>query len=560
MYQIITAAAKENDKESDKESEFVDMGNEVLQNKCRAAYKLIEGLRYDAMSMSLERLIRKIFDVTDLMAITALYLDSDKKRANLRLLLEYASSYEKNGRDGVTGFLHFIDSVSENDSAFKQATSVTNGGETVKVQTYHKSKGLEYPFVFLCSLDDKLITKQETDTLIRLNNDEGVGIKFFEKRLNVKRKELFSAGLEERSENDLKSERMRILYVGCTRARERLFVVYALNYASNSSIEKCKENMLTLLRTDLGGERISPDAVCGCGTMLEWLTLVLAKHPDRDTLAEWLGADLSRIPTDEAAEDVKLVYNIKDPEEPETAEADDDTDTAEADDRIVDSLLKKYRYEYKNTDSLLPSKLTVTEIVRGEKEKKLGEKNPEFFPNLPRLNEELDKLTAAEKGTFTHKFMELANYDNAEKSVSDELARLVNGGFFTKKEASGVYVKRLEAFFSGEFYLRMKRSPDLRREQKFLVSADDLPDCPELRGVMGSGGMIQGIADCIFKEDDGWVLVDYKTDNFKNEDEMSEYGTQLKLYKAAFELIYGEKVRSCYIYSFKLGVGKEFDL
>ena len=87
--------------------------------------------------------------MTDLMGIVSLYLDSDKKRANLRLLLEYASSYEQNSQEGVTGFLRYIDSVSSNEKAFKQAMTVTEGSDSVYIKTYHASKGLEYPFVFL---------------------------------------------------------------------------------------------------------------------------------------------------------------------------------------------------------------------------------------------------------------------------------------------------------------------------------------------------------------------------------------------------------------------------
>ncbi|MBQ8107191.1 MAG: PD-(D/E)XK nuclease family protein, partial [Ruminococcus sp.] len=144
--------------------------------------------------------------------------------------------------------------------------------------------------------------------------------------------------------------------------------------------------------------------------------------------------------------------------------------------------------------------------------------------------------------------------------VRAELKRLTDKGFFTPKEAGGVYVDRLEEFVKSSFFERMLSSQDLRREQRFLARTDDLGLTEELKEYTGGEGFVQGIADCIFKEDDGWVLVDYKTDNFKTVDEMSKYSMQLKLYKAAFELLIGEKVKSSYIYSFKLGVGMEFDL
>ena len=166
--------------------------------------------------------------------------------------------------------------------------------------------------------------------------------------------------------------------------------------------------------------------------------------------------------------------------------------------------------------------------------------------------------------------MELADYSLAELSVKDELDRLVKDGFFTPKEASGVYVERLNAFFSSEFYLRMKNSDEIMREKKFLVAMKDIAVDDKYSGITGEDGMIQGIADCVFKEDDGYVIVDYKTDNFKDESDMDKYGTQLEFYKAALEIVLGQErengtiekanIKSCYIYSFRLGKGKEFVL
>ena len=127
-------------------------------------------------------------------------------------------------------------------------------------------------------------------------------------------------------------------------------------------------------------------------------------------------------------------------------------------------------------------------------------------------------------------------------------------------EEMAEYKDKLKTFAESELFDRMMSSPDLRREQKFLASVKDLGLTEKLSEYTTGEGYIQGIADCIFIESDGWVLVDYKTDNFKNTEEMKRYKTQLMLYKAAFELILGEKVKSSYIYSFKLGEGLEFIL
>lgn len=560
IYQVLSGADKQSGLD-EKYAKYVDMGSETLQRKCSEVYRLIESLRYCSMSMSLERLIRRIFDVTDLMGLTSLYLDSAKKRANLRLLLEYASDYEKNGSEGVTGFLRYIDSVSKLRNPFKNAVSVAAGEDSVRVITYHRSKGLEYPFVFLCSLAKGLVREERFNQKLRIHSSKGFGFRLNDRRLMVQRDNPYLDHLDAVINNELRSERMRLLYVGCTRAKEKLFVVCNIEKKGRTKISKTYlEHIRNVLVT--GHYRKIPGTeVQHMSSMLDWVLVCLARHPSREPLEKWLHADLGFIEISENAKEADIVYRICENDRVNTLAASEDIEevTPEPDRALTQKLLNKYTFLY-DGEPMLPAKLSVTEIVQAEKEKLLRDKNPEFFPNLPRLSDELDKLSASEKGTCTHKFMELADYGRARLSVRDELERLKKEGFFTEREAKGVYVESLERFFKSEFFERMMSSPDLRREQRFLASVEDLGLSEELSGYTGGDGMIQGIADCIFKEGDGWVLVDYKTDNFKSEDDMKKYSTQLKLYKAAFELIYGEPVRSSYIYSFKLGVGLEFRL
>ena len=156
--------------------------------------------------------------------------------------------------------------------------------------------------------------------------------------------------------------------------------------------------------------------------------------------------------------------------------------------------------------------------------------------------------------------MELADYENAEKDVKAELERLTSEGLFTEREAKGVYVNAVERFFGSDFYMRVKRSEDIRREMQFLVMASDAGLSEKYGDMIAPDGMLQGICDCIFAEDDGYVLVDYKTDGFNDISELDKYAVQLELYKAALDLLLPKPVKACYIYSFKLSEGKELSL
>ena len=442
------------------------------------------------------------------------------------------------------------------------AVSVTAGGDSVNVKTYHKSKGLEYPFVFLCTLSKKLVREDARTDNVRLHKSQGCAFRLKDTRLNVERKNLYYDHLTDVLVREQKSEKMRLFYVGCTRAKEKLIFVCSNEKTGHLTKDKLLKSLREAVRAATAYNKVPASLTSAQDNMLAWVVMALSKLENSDALADWLQMPLDTVPKVTPEEPLSLTYRVCSYEEDSTQAdaAEVKTQCVAADPSIVLKLIEKYKFTHTVDEDMLPAKLTVTEIVTAEKEKQFGDKNPEFFPNLPRLSEELDKLTAAEKGTYTHKFMELADYDKAKVSIRDELERLKNSGRFTEREAKGVYVDRLEKFVITEFFARMMSSPDLRREQKFLASVKDLGLGDKLKEYTTDNGYIQGIADCIFKEDDGWVLVDYKTDNFKSVDDMKKYSTQLMLYKAAFELLLGEKVKSSYIYSFKLGEGLEFDL
>lgn len=578
----------------------------MLQKKCSQTFETLQSFIYRAMSTNLERLIRYIYDVTDLPGLTSIYLDSAKKRSNLLLFLSYARDYENSGNDGVSGFIRFVDSLYDNNKAFKGAGKATLAGECVKVMTFHSSKGLEFPYVFLCDLSNNGNNNKQNIYLHYKVGDDDPDDKdsfAFEARdiaRHMIRTNILYKGIDEKSTLEDKSEKLRLFYVGCTRAKEKLFI--SVSPKCNGSI-KASTSKQKLVKTLVGAHKCNNkteliEHISACDNMLDYLMCALSFANLGKDFARWAldnaqdsGADLSgdekmldNIVCDTRKEKINITVKRIEVEQTEEKPG-KQLKIKTFDPKIIDELRENYRkeeeYHRSQLDSaMLPSKLSVTEIVRLENEKEsIGADrqdvdhnadgfNPDFFPNLTKLDESKSKLTAAEKGTLTHKFMELADYTLAEISVKDELSRLVRKGCFTPKEAAGVYVDSLRRFFESEFYRRIKASEEKFREKKFMVSMRDISVDERHKGITGEDGIIQGIADCVFKENDGYVIVDYKTDNFKSEADMDKYGTQLEFYKAALELVLGSEcadgiikkanIKSCYIYSFKLGKGKEF--
>jgi ATP-dependent helicase/nuclease subunit A len=207
--------------------------------------------------------------------------------------------------------------------------------------------------------------------------------------------------------------------------------------------------------------------------------------------------------------------------------------------------LFSFKYDGKLTD--IPSKLTITEIVFPRDEDS-PLKRPDFAPALI-------GLTAAEAGTAMHTFMQYADFAGAERDISAEAERLCDMGLISEPELDGLKFSELSEFFRSRAYSRIKSSLKLWREKKFLVKISEISLDGDLAAEYNdTGGMLQGIADCVFEEPDGLVLIDYKTDRVRDGAALiSRYGRQILLYSLALEKVLGKKVKESYLYSFSLG-------
>ncbi len=514
-----------------------DKSDPILQVKCQAAVSLVKKLRLYSSSMTLTRLIKKIYDITDLISLAASYEDGDKKIANLYLMLEYAKSYEESSKDGLNGFLRYIDYIFQNGGDFNEAVTVTESTDAVSFKTIHKSKGLEYPFVFICRLS-KQFNKTDLQGRLLLNTDAGVGMSFLDYGSLTKRKTIFSKYVESKNLSEMLSEELRLLYVAMTRAKEQLFIVYDID-------EKTAEHAAKF-SYEIDSPKIPSSLSSRAQCMQDWLTMALCKHPKfrllREALPEDAYSDTSHVP--DISEEIPL----------EQSQLGDDENVlieVQPDKNLMQKLL--HSFEFKN-DPVLTSteaKVTVSELAADDP--------VSFFPKVPRLKETVTELTAAQKGTLMHRFMQCADYSLAASDVAGEIRRLTESGIFSEHEAKSLDINSLSSFFESDIYRRMTESPNVSRERSFIVRFADIDEPEDIKAIYGNtDGMMQGIADCIFEEPDGYVIVDYKTDRVQTIEELAQrYSMQLSLYKAAFDVILDKPVKSCYIYSLRLAKGTE---
>lgn len=510
--------------------------SESLYDKATAAVNLIKELRFLSASMSTERLIRKIYLKTNYYAIASTYKDAGN-RDNLTLLLRYASSFDATSGKGLSGFLRYINSVFENGNDFKTMQVSSNSSDSVIITTMHSSKGLEYPFVFLSDLDKQMNTADVKKQMI-VNERMGISFKYNDKELFTKSVSLHYAYLKENYIDESISEEIRILYVAMTRAKERLFLPIYLN---KKNLSKLKSLATILSNTGC----ICAELLKFTDGMFRWIVLLLLAHKDMENLRKISEADFSSFfLAEKGSFTERIIEGVSMPNKPEEALLDDNIPM------YTDSF--DFSYSYDNRLSKTPAKLSVSEVVKEDKEFV-------FYPQIPKFSEEIGKYTAAERGTITHSFMELCDFKMASQNLDSELERLVNCGKLSQRKAESIDRRAVIAFFESDIYKRLMSSKNIMREKAFLVKISDInTNGIDMSEYDDTDGMLQGIADCIFEEENGYVLIDYKTDRVKDEEDLREnYKDQLKLYKAAFDIILDKPIISAYIYSFVLAKGIE---
>ena len=502
-----------------------------LHSKLDRFMQTFNKLRYCAASQTTERLIRTIYDSTDFLSAVQVYKDGSRKRANLRLLLSLAESYEKNSLGGLSGFVRYIDTVIRKGGDMNQAGVVSKSENAVSIMTMHRSKGLEFPFVFICGTWAKF-NVTAMNKRMQTDPDTGMGFKIQDRKALKLYNSFPEEVIKERNRSKMKSEEMRLLYVALTRAKEQLFITVPDSEKIRKRISSLRDSAEAYGGTDAGS----------AGSMLDWLAMAMLGHPAMD----WF-RDGEKLSGNMGNSTVRIRQAEHKPEKQEPAVSGEQGQTVRADDALVERLERMFSFRYDDALTNKSAKITVTEISKSGDEDKLYLRRPEFAA-------ERGGLTAAEKGTAMHTFMQYADYSAAEADPDSEADRLADSGLLSPEERNSLDTDKLKEFFASELYGWMKSSSMVLREKKFMVRKSDISLDDERVKEYNKNSMIQGIADCIFEKDGKLVLVDYKTDRNVTEKKLIDrYDLQLKLYSKALAAILGKDVQEAYLYSFDLG-------
>ena len=489
-------------------------------------------LRSLSSTLPSDRLLNTIYQKTGYLTLVQAMSNGEQRLANLQLLMEYAKKYEASGYNGLSGFIRFIDRLQEQNADLPGASTISEASNVVRVMSIHKSKGLEFPVCILAGCGR------------RFNKERGDALLHPELGLGVKRKELLSRvttlpreAIALEQERQSMSEELRVLYVAMTRAKEKLILL--------ATVRDLESTLMSLAPRLTAQGRISPYVVRSASGISDWLLSCAMRHPSGEALRDRAlsGSEL-------VAGGSEYPWEIRILPAPvlvaDEGQKENWNEGAEPDLELLKRLESEIDFVY--PDAVLrgiPAKVSASELA--------AESAGEDYAVLSRpafLSQ--SGLTPAEKGTALHQYMQFANYAAAAKDSKGEQGRLVQEGFLTAEEAAVVDLKKVAAFLESPVAKRMLSAKQCHRELRFTVEIPASRLRPDLPGEQPV--ILQGAVDCVFVEEDGAVIIDYKTDRAASAEALWErYRIQVELYRLAVEQVLEVPVKECLLYSFALG-------
>ncbi len=485
--------------------------------KCRAFLERLGALRALTADLSAEELVWELLDGLDLLSVFSAMSDGAQRRANLTALASLAQRYEAGGYKGLHRFVLWLRRLAERG----EEPAAGPGGGAVQILTVHKSKGLEFPVVFLCDAARRFNLSELSETVL-VHPELGLGPKLVDLERRVEYPTLARQAVRRQLEKELVSEQMRLLYVALTRAKERL-IVTASYKEPEKTLDRLKQGMSSPLPPEL-----------------------LAEHR---SFAEWL--ILAAL--DDGQEHLRLCLADGAAREEEAAAPRPEEDV---DEEALAALRQNlsFRYPHAAAESL-PSKLTATELKgRSEPDEDAAELAPKRSGGVFRMPDFTRKdrpLTGAQRGTATHlvlQYMDFAAGGSLE-AVRAEIERLRLKKQLSDREAEAVDAAAIVKLFASPLGQRMLRASRREREFKFSLlcpAGDWFPDAGD------EEVLLQGVVDCCIEEDGQLTVIDYKTDAVRTEEAVKEraayYAGQLRAYAGALRRIFNKPVRECVLY------------
>ncbi|SFG81787.1 helicase-exonuclease AddAB subunit AddA [Oribacterium sp. WCC10] len=555
IYGIYRRSAENPDETGEKEWKSLrdDLADKLLDFYCD-----IEKYRQMSRYLSIHELLYRIYDDTGYYNYVTAMPSGSRRKANLDALVDMALSFESTSYKGLFDYIRYIEKLKKYDNDQGEASIYSDQDDLVRIMSIHKSKGLQFPVVFLSGMG-RNFNRQDLNAKILVDSEYGIGCNYVDLVNKVRIPSLKRAAIREKLETDQLGEELRILYVGMTRAVHKLILT-----ASSNNVEKLLEKYAD------GSTEVTTTSIKGASCYLDWILMAEGRLKLEGTgkareenapiaLKMYSLSDIHRMMTDREdslmEQQKSLVRQI----------ADVDITTP-----LYKEVLDRFSFAYAHEAATgLYPKHSVSELKQAEIEKlELDKKPNEIMPwniSIDISDDEIaahpnksfsfppsacnSEKTGADVGDAYHHAFERYDYSDDPINFMDQLRSKLN-----EAELKLIREDRFKAFLDGDLAGRFRLADSkglLFRESHFMLS---LPhnELFESSGIT-EGILLQGIIDAYFIEDDEIVLVDYKTDRVRESVILVErYRKQLELYARALESITGKRVKEKLIYSVML--------
>lgn len=563
-------------------AEFVKEEMKPVCKKAEAFLKLYNSLKQKSRYLSVPELLTELYRETGYLFYVSLMPAGDVRVRNLKALLEKAKSFASGIYTELSDFVNYINDMKK--YAVNPESDTIDAGNAIRFTTIHSSKGLEYPIVFMLDLDRKF-TGPVNSSRIRMNDFLGIGSAAIYPKGRYFKPTYPMTMIDRKNSVDEKGEAMRLLYVAMTRAKEKLILM-------GGYLEKDWDKAVSDTLTE--GEALPYEAISKAEVYQKLLLPAILAEADRPE--EVKKSDLMKAvkpsgnpeeePGDgeepsEGTEPVFVPREIKAKEFTLKLIGPEILDDAEAAEQkaaeakpVTDEMMQVIRdfftFEYPYHTGSVPVKVSVSDLKMSAMEEFEAnlkhpkiiswEENKEEIP-VPKFaaKEQAAVSPGALRGTYYHRFLELHDYQKGDtpEELRNEADALVRGGYVPSELTELISFEKISVFLQSELGQRIKKASDagrLRREQAFVMSVPASSVSKDYDP--NEKVLVQGIIDAMFEEEDGIVLLDYKTDAVPSENGeqllKDRYTVQLRYYAEAIGRGTGKNVKESSIYSFAL--------
>lgn len=483
--------------------------------------------------------------------------NGELRQANLKMLFQKAKQYESSNFKGLYNFINFIDRLKLSSGDLGSAKLIGENDSVIRIMSIHKSKGLEFPVVFLSSTGKQFNLMDLNDSVL-LHQEMGIGVKYIDYDKQIQYDTLSKASLRSKMLIETLSEEMRILYVALTRAKEKLIITGIKNDYQKDFL-KMSEQVERYIKKD---GKINTILIKKYKKYLDWILLVYEYEKEKNKNCMLLNLYKKKDILNRCKKIQKEKVNVI-----------EELNKKEITKEEFKTLEKILNYTYPNKlATTIPTKTSVTKLKQVEQEKldigieeligkqrNLEDKIEDIieFPKPQFLKlEEKNKLTGAQKGTLIHLCMqnldEKVDYNLIK--VKELINSLVEKQIITKIEADNINPFKILEFTKSEIWRELKTAKLIEREKPFYLN---IPANTIYNEEIEETILVQGVIDLYYvNKNNELILVDYKTDYIeknKKYELVNKYKKQLELYQEALEQSFNKKVSKKYIYSTCLG-------